>query len=249
MPIPSSAGRDGPLQSPGLAQLAMMADDDNMTLSNLLRLRTKAWGGSQASLASSRDGSPSDRNGATSPFGQDRDRLPNGPSGHARKNSAFSIWSMDSGAGSGQGSPTLTMSMVAAPNNPISPPSVPTNMGINTATSPLPAPLYSPPPLPPAGHTGFPPVIEDEETESELAPSPVIYSQPSSAIEAMSPSVGKPSQSRPGMGHRHKGSSDSISYHKEEDSGETRWVMERRRTAESGEIEILGRQVVEGGRI
>lgn len=249
MPIPSSAGRDGPLQSPGLAQLAMMADDDNMTLSNLLRLRTKAWGGSQASLASSRDGSPSDRNGATSPFGQDRDRLPNGPGGHARKNSAFSIWSMDSGAGSGQGSPTLTMSMVAAPNNPISPPSAPTNMGINTATSPLPAPLYSPPPLPPSGHTGFPPVIEDEETESELAPSPVIYSQPSSAIEAMSPSVGKPSQSRPGMGHRHKGSSDSISYHKEEDSGETRWVMERRRTAESGEIEILGRQVVEGGRI
>jgi len=56
---------------------------------------------------------------------------------------------------------------------------------------------------------------------------------------------------RPGMGHRHKGSADSISYtkEKEEDSGETRWVMERRRMAESGEVEILGRQFVEGGRI
>jgi hypothetical protein len=51
------------------------------------------------------------------------------------------------------------------------------------------------------------------------------------------------------MGHRHKGSADSVSYIKEEDSGETRWVVERRRTAESGEIEILGRQIIEGGRI
>jgi len=53
------------------------------------------------------------------------------------------------------------------------------------------------------------------------------------------------------MGHRHKGSADSISYTKEEEpeSGGTRWVMERRRTAESGEVEILEREVVEGGRI
>jgi hypothetical protein len=28
-----------------------------------------------------------------------------------------------------------------------------------------------------------------------------------------------------------------------------RWVLERRRTAESGEVEILGREVVMGGRI
>ncbi|XDG03160.1 hypothetical protein ABKA04_002775 [Annulohypoxylon sp. FPYF3050] len=48
--VPQSANPNGPLQSPGLAQLAMMADDDNMSLSALLRLRSKAWGGSQASL-------------------------------------------------------------------------------------------------------------------------------------------------------------------------------------------------------
>ena len=42
-----------------------------MTLSALLRLRTKAWGGSQASVGSSRDGSPrSERGeGAGSPQG------------------------------------------------------------------------------------------------------------------------------------------------------------------------------------
>ena len=52
-----------------------------------------------------------------------------------------------------------------------------------------------------------------------------------------------------GANHRHKNSADSISYRQEEDSGETRWVMERRRTGESGEVEILEREFVEGGRI
>jgi hypothetical protein len=37
---------------------------------------------------------------------------------------------------------------------------------------------------------------------------------------------------------------------KEEDPVEgERWVLERRRTADSGEVEILGREVVSGGRI
>ena len=50
--------------------------------------------------------------------------------------------------------------------------------------------------------------------------------------------------------HRHTGSSDSISYMKEEDpvTGE-RWVLERRRTAETGEVEVLEREVISNGRI
>jgi hypothetical protein len=50
--------------------------------------------------------------------------------------------------------------------------------------------------------------------------------------------------------HRYTGSAESISYMKEPDPvvGE-RWILERRRTAESGEIEFLGREVVSGGRI
>jgi hypothetical protein len=51
------------------------------------------------------------------------------------------------------------------------------------------------------------------------------------------------------MGHRQNGSADSISYVKDEESGGSRWVMERRRTGESGEVEVLGREVLEGGRI
>jgi hypothetical protein len=31
--------------------------------------------------------------------------------------------------------------------------------------------------------------------------------------------------------------------------GGDRWVLERRRTAESGELELIGREIVEGGRI
>ncbi|RMZ73834.1 peptidase serine carboxypeptidase [Pyrenophora seminiperda CCB06] len=52
-------------------------------------------------------------------------------------------------------------------------------------------------------------------------------------------------------GHSRKGSvADSVTYVREHDeAGEGRWVLERRRTAESGELELIGRQVVEGGRI
>ncbi|OTA90624.1 hypothetical protein M434DRAFT_397880 [Hypoxylon sp. CO27-5] len=249
--VPQSANANGPLQSPGLAQLAMMADDDNMSLSALLRLRSKAWGGSQVSLVSSRDGSPSDRNGATSPWGQDPLGVGNS---HGRKNSAFSIFSQDStGAGSGSGSPTLTMSMAGIPANAIPPLTVPPNSNTTSATSPVSAPVFSPLQT----SSVCPPVFEDEETsplderktESGTASMSASGTLSRPFSENMSPTIGAPSQKRPGMGHRHRGSADSISYTKEEDSGETRWIMERRRTAESGEIEILGREVVDRGRI
>ncbi|UKZ73412.1 hypothetical protein TrVFT333_001059 [Trichoderma virens FT-333] len=101
------------LQSPGLAQLAMMADrgDDQMNLTALLRLRSKAWGGSQASLASSKDGSPRSERGDApgSPRGPGFPAgFPPSTAGHTRKNSVFSIVSRDSD-GSVPASPTLTM--------------------------------------------------------------------------------------------------------------------------------------------
>ncbi|KAK8093617.1 hypothetical protein PG997_000302 [Apiospora hydei] len=255
------------LQSPGLAQLAMMADDDNMSLSALLRLRSKAWGDSQASLASSRDGSPSDRNNdISSPWSPEgREQIPNHDM-YGRKNSAFSLWSQsaESGAASGSGSPTLTMSIPTLPNNSNVPPVPPLNPAAvganpNLAAGPVPSaipqPLFSPPPPP----TTFPPVLEDEEVSAEddfddraSAASAVLKPSPISSADysLSSPKPGVPSQKRPGMGHRHKGSADSISYIKEEgDGSEPRWVLERRRTAESGEIEVLEREIVEGGRI
>ncbi|RYP51495.1 hypothetical protein DL768_003179 [Monosporascus sp. mg162] len=272
--MPSSASNAAPLQSPGLAQLALMGEDESMSLSALMRFRSKAWGSSQASITSSRDGSPYDRNGASSPWDQDNN------ASHWRKSSTFSIRTQDSGAGSGgSGSPTLTMSMsmpnisnsAAPPLNTMSPNPNPST----SASSPpltgagIPAPLFSPPPPPPQyphsnRSSACPPVFEDEEADDT-----VVYELDSAVAGALATNKSNqatpgrkaateedqnvtPRESgpkHPGMGHRHRGSADSISYMKEEEYGETRWVMERRRTADSGEIEILGREVIERGRI
>ncbi|KAK4235540.1 hypothetical protein C8A03DRAFT_36602 [Achaetomium macrosporum] len=108
------------MTSPGLAQLAnLMSDDaaaaDSMTLSALMKLRSKAWGGSQASLvSSSREGSPrSDGGGAGSPYGT----VPAHLAGHVRVNSGLSLWSCSEAAeeqeqeqqqgGSGAASPAM----------------------------------------------------------------------------------------------------------------------------------------------
>ncbi|CAI4218880.1 unnamed protein product [Parascedosporium putredinis] len=103
------------LQSPGLAQLAMMADaadDSNMTLSALLKLRSRAWGGSQASLVSSRDGSPRSERGDGTSSPMVGPHLGIGGF-HGRKNSSFSVLSRESENYSSPGSPTLTMSLPA----------------------------------------------------------------------------------------------------------------------------------------
>lgn len=70
-----------------------------------------------------------------------------------------------------------------------------------------------------------------------------------SPISATSPMT--PSGSGWRGGHSRKGSAaDSVTYVREHDeAGEGRWVLERRRTAESGELELIGREIVEGGRI
>lgn len=220
-----------PIQSPGLAQLAMMAEDQDMSLSALLKLRNKAWGGSQVSLTSSRDGSPYERNGAISPLNQEL-----GASG--RKNSSFSLYSQESAcAESDAGSPTLIMAIPNVSTNSI--PSLAMSPGL--ATSPVTAPVFSPL----AGPTTFPPLSEVEELTS-----PEVGHKPAQVTnENMIPTVGLPSKQRPGAGHRHKGSADSISYVQEQDGGESRWILERRRTGETSEIEVLEREVVTGGRI
>ncbi|KAL1652400.1 hypothetical protein SLS61_005002 [Didymella pomorum] len=70
-----------------------------------------------------------------------------------------------------------------------------------------------------------------------------------SPISASSPMT--PGGSNWRGGHSRKGSAaDSVTYVREHDeAGEGRWVLERRRTAESGELELIGREIVEGGRI
>ncbi|RFU80623.1 hypothetical protein TARUN_1579 [Trichoderma arundinaceum] len=232
------------IQSPGLAQLAMMADrgDDQMNLSALLRLRSRAWGGSQASLASSKDGSPRSERG-------DNPGSPRGPGfpagfppssvGHTRKNSAFSIVSRESDTGSVPASPTLTMPMSSlARSSSVEP----TFMSRGDADPALAWGAVSASPVAMGSnffHEGVSPLSDPNF--------PSAFTVPCVHPHAMNNNQDITCQEK---GHqRQKGSTDSISYMMEEESGETRWVMERRRTGEFGQVEILEREVVEGGRI
>ncbi|EWY86473.1 hypothetical protein FOYG_11008 [Fusarium oxysporum NRRL 32931] len=230
-----------PLQSPGLAQLALMGDrGDEMTLSALLRLRSRAWGGSQASLVSSQNGSPRSERGdlSSSPWGQS---IMSPTTFHTRKNSVLSTISHDSDSVSASGSPTLTGGI---PGLTLSPP-VPTLAKLDTSVRgdvPV-APLNISRPPSKSYDNPISPISDAESMPASAMVSPLETSNRASMVEPGS------APKRPGMGHRHKGSADSISYVKEEDSGATRWVMERRRTGESGQIEILEREVLEGGRI
>ncbi|KAI1295106.1 hypothetical protein F5Y03DRAFT_310466 [Xylaria venustula] len=186
---PQGPSNGGAIQSPGLAQLAMMAEDHDMTLSALLSFRNKAWGGSQASRSSSRDGSPYDRNGATSPLGQELGGSSLAP---GRKNSAFSIYSQDStGAGSDAGSPTLTMAMPSVVTNSI--PSL--AMSPSSVASPITTQVFSPL----LGSATFAPLSEVEEPSS-----------PETAGKSLQASYdGVPSKLRLGIGHRRRGSSET----------------------------------------
>ncbi|POR37089.1 Uncharacterized protein TPAR_02688 [Tolypocladium paradoxum] len=237
------------IQSPGLAQLAMMADrgDEQMTLSALLRLRSKAWGGSQASLASSRDGSPKSDRGEmpSSPWSSNfAGPVPGPGGGHRRRNSAFSTVSRDSEGASTSGSPTLTM---ACPTfAPPCPPILGSSMELPVLSSDLSI-------VPPSLATSEQQHAQAQTTTTEANETPLSAVSGRSSADLARGLEGcntRMSSRRSGKGHhRHKSSADSVSYLKEEESGETRWVIEWRRTAESGQVEILEREVVEGGRI
>ncbi|KAK1994266.1 hypothetical protein LX36DRAFT_214391 [Colletotrichum falcatum] len=265
-----SAGGPSSLQSPGLAQLAMMADgsDDSMSLSALMRLRSRAWGGSQASLVSSREGSPrSERGeGGSSPWGPGHNSSGSngnisingnnmlGIHGHARKSSSFSVRSRDvdsSDAGSTAGSPTMTMSMPTSIGSP--PPPLPLSLSQSPAVT-IASPNFT------HSAAAFDPVPESNEMDEVSISNGISHSglwmkspdadvHPNLVPRTDPTSPRQQQQPQPGIGHKHKGSADSISYVKEgEEGGETRWVLERRFTADSGEIEVQ-REVVGKGHI
>ncbi|KAK4228129.1 hypothetical protein QBC38DRAFT_476198 [Podospora fimiseda] len=318
---PGTGARNS-LGSPGLAQLALMGLDDadsTMSLSALMKLRNKAWGGSQASLPSSREGSPrSERappGGGEGKGGGDMfagHLHASNISGHARKGSSFSLWTENGdvstaagGNGSG-GSPvtTATNGGLFAANNllpggvVLSPlpqrPGMNMGMGVGMGMggiggmfSPsgpigsIPPLLAIPSPLPQGLNGGMSsgfacsPVLEDEEVENGLAGyededeydgyleeddvngDEEDGNQKNNHHGGLAPALPVDgfvdvSCAAKGMGHKHKGSADSISYTAMDDGvegGGKRWVVERRRMGDAGEVEILGREVVEGGRI
>jgi hypothetical protein len=76
-------------------------------------------------------------------------------------------------------------------------------------------------------------------------------STPVTAKKTVSKDTAAAPERQPHQTHSRSGSgADNITYVREEDSmGGKRWVLERRRTSEAGLLELIGREVVEGGRI
>ncbi|KAM0140862.1 hypothetical protein ACHAP3_002544 [Botrytis cinerea] len=192
-----------PIVSPGLAQL-MIAESyekgSDMSMEALLKLRSRAWGGSQASVKSS--GSNGNGNGNASPKSVDGSGSPvaTGPLVQSlwsrRKSSAFGLVNEEIESGIGDAG----------------------NLNTNQSSPEL--------------EQGKP-AVRDVSSENEH--------------EGDAEKVRRPSFTKQ---HKSTTSAESISYMKEDDpiKGE-RWVLERRRTADSGEVEVLGREVLSGGAI
>lgn len=305
MSLPQLAGNMGhgpaSVTSPGLAQLAgLLSDqeDENMSLSALLKLRRGQWGGSQSSLPASGGGSPSvaspgdDHSSASrtahlgqwqqtqmgsnpsgqlapwqqgqpgsSPSGQlapwQQNQSGCSPSGqmppwqqqssfspveprdqfqqgnallkHGRKGSTFSLTS-DYGRDSEASSPN------ASPETQFNPPM---KAQLQTQQGPVQT----------VNRSSTTSSRSNIQSTSRLAsPSSIYFDHDSISFPQ---SGNRPKEKGAELKkHRHTGSSDSISYMKEEDpvTGE-RWVLERRRTAESGEVEVLEREFISSGRI
>ncbi|KAH6633345.1 hypothetical protein C7974DRAFT_392581 [Boeremia exigua] len=309
--------RDGslPIASPGLAQLARLspygwpAEEEDMSLDALMKLRKGAFGGSASSLPSSTANSP--RN--PSPFGmQFAPRAGSAAGSRMQEHYGSEMESDESGnladnfddnaeydeglmdavngafedgdEGRSDGderpeSPTLTVSDYNSLSSPVghhdlppfSPPPRPQILQMQslymqpptTLASAIKSPASIALPMSPFGmplpspftmskHPASPPPI-DTSLSSPAATSSTGPRRQSvgfaSPISASSPMT--PNGSGWRAGHSRKGSAaDSVTYVREHDeAGEGRWVLERRRTAESGELELIGREIVEGGRI
>ncbi|KAL8793597.1 MAG: hypothetical protein Q9195_003860 [Heterodermia aff. obscurata] len=186
-----------PTANPGLAQMMHLdSEDNNMSLSALLKLRRGAWGSSTTSLHSSSGTSGSPLTflpppNTTLQFQQQQQQRNSYPPVTIQQQQQDMSHSTHSPATTDEDSAsdhshTITLPVVTAP--------------------PFSAPLQSRP-------------------RSELLPKP--------------------------KGHSRHGSGDreSVSYVQERDGDGERWVLEKRRVGEGGVVEVLGREVVEGGRI
>ena len=199
------------VQTPGLAQIADSLrdgeEDDDMTLSELIKLRKSAWGGSSNSLHS--NGGSENKSG---------------------KSASASPPKFD------------VLSMPPPPRPAPPPPTKQDNAMVKTQDVTM-------------NHPVFPPTSSNNNIISGADPSPPAVVQTTSSPIRRSHAI-------KGGAHGHAGSpvkshsrnssgADSVTYVKEKDEaeGSFRWVMERRKTVEGGQVELLGREVVEGGKI
>jgi hypothetical protein len=222
---PSSAG---PMSAGSLSSLSRLpfspfADGEVTSFDQLRKLRAHAFGGSNGSLqAGNRNSNESLHVASDSPTWSTRSSAAAqgyfGPLGGAPMTLGYST---DSSASS----------------NPSSAhPLQPQQLGISPAFHDSPHSAAS------SGHLPFSTAMENDTTPKR----PVRDSgeTPLTARKVPAPGMGKPS------GHSRKSSKDSVTYVQEQDpagTGQPRWVLERRRTSEQGQLELVAREIVQGG--
>ena len=232
--------------SPGFNDMPL--DDINMQLAMLKQLRRGAWGGSETSLHSS---SGSQHSGSpltyvppqqsfliSSPLQASNTAL----AGFAHTPSTRPS-SNDSCASPERDSPTITLPIQKPPSQPASSTTTtttgePTPPAAMTATAAAASLAMPPPPKPrntnPVAVVPQPPLTAPLPSHSTLTPPP-----PKQQLSL------KGTRQVRGKHNRNSSAGESVSY--KEEGG--RWVMEKRRLSETGEGVMVGRSVVEGGRI
>lgn len=231
-PHPSQAQS---VSNPGLAQLADMMqhdDDDTMTLSALLKLRRGAWGGSNTSLRSSAGSQQS---------GSPLSHLPPGALG-----AVAAVQLPASGS---------AHALVGAPS-PLSasPPASPTVTTLVLQSAPAAQSQSQPQSQAPSQpHPQFLDPLPATSTRG-AAQSSADGGGGGGGAGRQKGAVGRQGgHSRDGSGSGSAvapGGGESVSYVKDVDAdGVGRWWLETRRVGEGGEGVVVGRRVVEGGRI
>ncbi|KAL8785393.1 MAG: hypothetical protein Q9213_003399 [Squamulea squamosa] len=243
----------GPQSSAGLAQLAdlIRMEDNDMSLSALMKLRRGTWGGSNASLQSSSSGSPLTYASTTGfpaaiPLQHSNSSnanvdMPNGSpltmyTGNIPTSSSYSLVSSNGYASSPDDSQSSSASAT-----------------ITSSVLQQASPIQQSPQSAPAFRPQQQPFVQQSIPKLSPPPAPLSHEPHRRSMSPMKrSSLGPPP--RPIKGHSRNSStaSESVSYVLEmggEDGGQGRWVLEKRRTDESGMVEVLGREIVEGGRI
>ncbi|KAG2165842.1 hypothetical protein JADG_005581 [Aureobasidium aubasidani] len=209
--------------------------EDEMTLADLRRLKQGAFGSSSNSV-----NSQSSSFGIPAPYSPTT-AAQNMPGGYFMPRAGYGgvpmAWQRSSDSNSNYNPSNHSSS--PAPTSPVHV-SIPT--GMNYSQTP-----HSP--LQPA-HAFFVP----DNVSTPKKSSSTLHELPGTPVTAKKPSakdVAAASERQPYQTHSRSGSgADNITYVREEDStGGKRWVLERRRTSEAGLLELIGREVVEGGRI
>ncbi|KAI4742558.1 hypothetical protein E4T50_07022 [Aureobasidium sp. EXF-12298] len=208
--------------------------EDEMTLADLRRLKQGAFGSSSNSV-----------NSLSSSFGVPAPYSPtmaaqNMPGGYFMPRASGSVpmaWQRSSDSNSNYNPSNHSSS--PAPTSPIHT-SMPNGI---TNSQPHNSPLQPPFASFVADNVSTP--KKSSNTLHELPGTPVTAKKAAAKDTATTPErQSYQTHSRSGSG------ADNITYVREEDStGGKRWVLERRRTSEAGLLELIGREVVEGGRI